>query len=107
MVLSAVSRIIAPSVVSSNSWAFRIMRAVEMMRPMLASRVGDRRHDEAFYTAWSKAVILKVGNDFRSSPNNGHVTTASARPFRARSGLVQCSKNQSLFDHLVGERQKT
>jgi hypothetical protein len=25
----------------------------------------------------SKAVILKVGNDFRSSPNNGHVATAA------------------------------
>jgi hypothetical protein len=34
----------------------------------------------------SKAVILKVGNDFRSSPNNGHVTTASARPFRSNNG---------------------
>jgi hypothetical protein len=31
----------------------------------------------------SKAVILKVGNDFRSFPNNRHVTTASACPFRA------------------------
>jgi hypothetical protein len=31
----------------------------------------------------SKTVISKVGNDFRSSPNNGHVTTASACPFRA------------------------
>jgi hypothetical protein len=34
----------------------------------------------------SKAVILKVGNDFRSSPNNGQVTTASACPFRANNG---------------------
>ena len=39
-------------------------------------------------------VILKVGNDFRSFPNNGHVTTASACPFRAktRSGSVHCGK---------------
>jgi hypothetical protein len=29
---------------------------------------------------------LTVGNDFRSSPNNGHVATASACPFGARTG---------------------
>jgi hypothetical protein len=34
----------------------------------------------------SKAVILKVGNDFRSSPNSGHAATASACRFRARRG---------------------
>jgi hypothetical protein len=26
---------------------------------------------------------LKVGNDFRSSPNNGHAAITSACPFRA------------------------
>jgi len=38
-----------------------------------------------------KAIILKVGNDFRSYPNNGHVATASACPFRATNGLVRRS----------------
>jgi hypothetical protein len=34
----------------------------------------------------SKAVILKAGNDFRSSPDNVHLVTASACPLRAKFG---------------------
>jgi hypothetical protein len=42
----------------------------------------------------SKAVILKIDNDFRSSPNNRHVTTASACP----KGATKRRKSRKIRD---------
>ena len=41
----------------------------------------------------SKAVILKVGNDFRSSPNNGHAMDCTGCPFGAIFGLVHAPRH--------------
>ena len=67
---------------------FRRLENQKYLRALL--REDDRENNSAhswfarvFTQPGSKAVILKVGNDFRSSPNNGHVATASGCPFRA------------------------
>ena len=38
----------------------------------------------------------------RFTPESGHRLNLSGCPLCAKSGHMQCSKNGSLFDHLVG-----
>jgi len=50
----------------------------------------------AAYAALAPAVSgtkRKLKSDFRCYPNNGHAATASAGPFCATTGLMQCNKS--------------
>ena len=48
------------------------------------------------------ATWLRVRATSALPPQSRHAPTRLARQFRAITGLMQCSKGLSLFDHLIG-----